>query len=135
VLPLYAGKALGRWRADVADRIERPLRRIVAVITVMALAVFVAHSGLASVELLGDRGWLAVIGVVVASLALGWLLGGSTQATRRSVITVCMSRNLALALLIARLSFPGRNVELAVFGVWWVLLGVGYLFALRRPLG
>lgn len=130
MLPLYAGKAVARRRADVADRIERPLRRIVAATTVAVLVVFVWRSGLASVALLGDRGWLAVGGVTVASVALGWLLGGRRSAPRRSLVVGGMSRNLALALLLAGLAFPGRHhVQLAVFGVWWILIGASYAFA------
>ncbi len=129
MVPLYAGKAVGRWRRELADRIERPLRAGVVVITVAALTVFLMHSGMRSIALLRDRGWLAAAGVAAASLALGWLLPGASPATRRALVAGAMSRNLALALLVAGLAIPGHQVQLAVFGVWWILVGASYVVA------
>jgi BASS family bile acid:Na+ symporter len=129
MVPLYAGKALGRWRGELADRLERPLRAGIVVIALAALTAFLLHSGLESVALLGDRGWLAAGGVAAASLALGWLLPGCSPATTRALVAGAMSRNLALALLLAGLTFPGHRVQLAVFGVWWILVGASYAVA------
>jgi BASS family bile acid:Na+ symporter len=136
MLPLYAGRAVARRRVDLAERIEQPLRRFVVLISFAALAVFLWHSGFASLEILGDRGWIAVAGVVIATLAFGWLLGGRQAQASRTIIVSGLSRNLALALLLAGLAFPGGHVQLAVFGVWWILVGASYLFAWicgRRP--
>jgi predicted Na+-dependent transporter len=58
----------------------------------------------------------------VTSLALGWLLGGPTSETRRSFAISAGARDLALALMMANLAFAERNVELATFAVWAVLL-------------
>jgi BASS family bile acid:Na+ symporter len=130
-LPLYAGKTLARRRAHTASRLERPLSSAVAVATFAVLAVLVWRSGLASLEILGDRGWLAVACVVAGSLALGWLFGGAGVGSRRALVATALSRNVALALLLAGLAFPERHhVQLAVFGIWWILLGAGYTFAL-----
>jgi BASS family bile acid:Na+ symporter len=129
LLPLYVGKALARWRGDLARRLERPLRIGVIVIALCVLGAFLADSGLASLELLGDRGWIAVLVLAALVLALGWLLSGPEAAVRRSLVIGGLSRNLALALLLASVAFPGRKVQLAVFGVWWVLFGVACLYA------
>ena len=130
-LPLYAGKMLARHRADTATRLRRPLASAVAVSSFAVLAVLVWRSGLASLEILGDRGWLAVAGVAATSLMLGWFFGGARVESRRALVAGGLSRNVALALLLAGLAFPGRHhVQLAVFGIWWILLGAGYTFAL-----
>jgi bile acid:Na+ symporter, BASS family len=130
-LPLYAGKLLARHRAETATRLRRPLESAVAAASFAVLAVFVWRSGLASLEILGDRGWLAVAGLAAAALALGWLLGGARVESRRALVVGGLSRNVALSLLLAGLAFPGRHhVQLAVFGVWWILLGVSYAFSL-----
>jgi BASS family bile acid:Na+ symporter len=128
-LPLEAGRALASSRADLADRLERPLRIAVVTVALFTLLAFLAESGLSSLELLGDRGWLAVIILAAGTLALGGLLGGSAAGVRRALAVGVISRNLALALLLAGHAFPARKVRLAVFGVWWLLLGAGYLFA------
>jgi predicted Na+-dependent transporter len=96
-LPLYVGRLVAGRRPDVADRLERPLAWMVAIATVAVLAVFLNRSGLASLELLGDRGWLAVAAVVAAALVLGWLLGGSRSESRRATVagTTCSSPCLA----------------------------------------
>jgi predicted Na+-dependent transporter len=129
MLPLYVGRSIARRRADLATQIEQPLRRFVVVATFAVLAAFLWHSGFTSLEILGDRGWIAVAGVMVATLLFGWLLGGRDPQAIRTLITSGLSRNLALALLVAGLAFPGGHVQLAVFGVWWIFLGAGYLFA------
>jgi predicted Na+-dependent transporter len=129
MLPLTLGKLIARRRADVAARLQKPLRRVVAVASVAALAAFVVRSGVPSLVLLGDRGWLAV-GIVAGALSLfAWLLGGAGGARRRALIACGLSSNLALALMLATLAFPDSHVPLAVFGVWLLLLGVGYGFA------
>lgn len=130
VLPLYAGQALGRWRRDVADRLDKPLRIVVTLAALAALAAFLARSGLASIELLGDRGWIAVLALALGTMALGRLVGGSPPGRRRALTVGGLSHNLALALLLARVAFPDGRVPLAVFGVWWLLLGASYVFAL-----
>jgi bile acid:Na+ symporter, BASS family len=130
VVPLYAGKLIARHRAAFAERVERPLRIFVTLVALATLAAFLAVSGLRSVELLGDRGWLVVLVFAAALLGLGWRLGGLAAFRRRALVIIGLSRNLALALLLAGIGFPGRRVHLAVFGVWWVLLGISYLFTL-----
>jgi bile acid:Na+ symporter, BASS family len=129
LVPLYAGDALARRRGEVAERLERALRPVVAVITVAVIVVLVVDSGVASLELLGDRGWLAVGAVAAAAMAMGALLAGRDAAIRRAFVVGAASRNLALALLVAGLAFPHTRVQLAVFGVWWIFVGAGYAYA------
>src|SRR5262245_185957 len=141
ILPLYAGKALARWRSETAARVERPLRTVTSVAAIAVLAAFLIETRLQGLAMLGDRGWLAVVILAAVSVALGGLLGGASTRVRRALIVGGLSRNLALALLVAGLAFPGRRVQLAVFGVWAILGGVAFLFAelvahrpLRRPI-
>jgi predicted Na+-dependent transporter len=128
LLPFYLGRAIGRRRPELARKIERPLANVVIAAMVLALVPHLARGGLESVALLGDRGWIAVGALIVATLAFGWMLGG------RTLIVGGLSRNLALALLFAEHAFPHSRVPLAVFAVWLLLAGAGSLLAiLARP--
>jgi BASS family bile acid:Na+ symporter len=137
VVPLYAGKALARWRGETARRIDRPLRIVATVAAVGALATFLFQTRFRGLAMIGDRGWLALLVLAAASVGLGWLLGGASTPARRTLTISVLSRNLALALLVAGMAFPGRNVQLAVFGVWATLAVIAYLFTelvAHRPL-
>ena len=137
IVPLYAGEALARWRGETAARVENPLRIVASVAAVAAVLAFLVETRFRGLIMLGDRGWLAVLLVAAASVALGWLLGGASSHARRAMTISVLSRNLALALLVAGLAFPGRHVQLAVCGVWAVLGGIAFLFAewvAHRPL-
>jgi BASS family bile acid:Na+ symporter len=130
ILPLTAGQALGRARPAVAARIERPLRVGVAIAAIAALCALLNASGVSSLRLLGDRGWLAVASLALTTLALGWLVGGPSPLRRRAIAVGGMSHNLALALLLAHVAAPNGHAQLAVFGVWWIFVGVSFAFAL-----
>jgi BASS family bile acid:Na+ symporter len=131
--PFVLGKLLRRRWIGVARRLMRPVRMLELASVVAVVAFVVVTHQIRSVLVIGGSGWLALVSVAGLSLALGWLLGGSSPGARRAIALSVNARNLALALVIARLAFSDRGVESVLFAVWLVLFVFGLAFALSTP--
>jgi BASS family bile acid:Na+ symporter len=129
LLPFLAGRTLRRRRPAFAAKLTRPFELACTVLVVAVLAVVAADGKLAALRWLGDIGWLAAVVFAAFALALGWLCGGPTTATRRSFSLLALGHDLALALALASLGFPHRHLGLPLSAIWLVTLGVGFLFA------
>jgi bile acid:Na+ symporter, BASS family len=129
VAPYVIGKQMWRWR-HLAERLTTPARLLELVSAVSVGAFLVARRELRNVLLIGGSGWLALLLVASVSLALGWLLGGSSPGPRRAIALSVDARNLALALLVAEVAFPERAVEPMVVAVWLLLTAFSVVAAL-----
>ena len=137
LVPYLAGKAVRRHRPALAEWLRRPVELAAVTFAVALFFSLVAHRELRSVFLLGGWGWLATLAFGFLALATGWLLGGPTPRTRRAFAITANGHDLALALVLAGLAFPGRAVQLATFGVWLILFACNAIFAVvagRRAL-
>lgn len=134
VAPLLAGKWVSRHRPSLAARIERPVTWLALGIGAVIVVILLVKGGTHSLELLGDRGWGAVLAVAIASFLLGALFGGRDERRRRTVGISANAKELALALTMASVAFPQGEVQLALFGVWstFTLLDLAYVAVLRR---
>ncbi|MCU1279299.1 MAG: transrane transport protein, partial [bacterium] len=130
VAPFVLGKLIRRRWSGVAQGLTRPVRMLEVASVVAVVAFVVVTHQIRSVLVIGGSGWLALVSVAALSLALGWLLGGSSPGARRAIALSVNARNLALALVIARLAFADRGVESVLFAVWLVLFVFGLGFAL-----
>jgi predicted Na+-dependent transporter len=59
------------------------------------------------IDLVGSFGFLALLLFVVGSLIIGWLLGGRDPAVRSVLGLGTAQRNVAAAILVTSLNFPG----------------------------
>ncbi len=59
------------------------------------------------VDLIGSRGFLALILFVIGSLLIGMIMGGRDPATRSVLGLGTAQRNVAAAILVTTLNFPG----------------------------
>jgi BASS family bile acid:Na+ symporter len=110
LVPLLIGLFItGAWPA-FAGGFKR-VAAVICVICIVTLLVLLAVPvGQAFSKLFGSHGLLAILLVVVVSLALGWFAGG-TDRGRRVVISMATGiRNPGMALLIANTSFAGTIV-------------------------
>ncbi|MFA9460635.1 bile acid:sodium symporter family protein [Thiohalorhabdus methylotrophus] len=110
VLPLGLGLLLRSQVPGLATRLAPP-----AVIT--GTLAFVAFIGFtlarrqANMAALEPWALLAMFGFILASLAIGWLLGGPEAPTRRVLATASSMRNVPFCLAVAQHSPPGINIE------------------------
>lgn len=136
LLPFYGGKWLGRRRRPFADSLRKAAHRVAIAMAMFTFAFVLAKDrGIAA--LLHDCGWVAVVGVSLIAPILGWLVGGRHDGARRTFAIGANASELALALVMANIVFPGRGVHTALFAIWSVrtLASVFLAAGLRRPPG
>jgi BASS family bile acid:Na+ symporter len=127
ILPWFTARLLRKWRPSLATKLVAPARWTALAATLALLVYVVAHHGLRVTLVLGWRGWVSVLVFGLVLLALGWLVGGSEPATRRSFALSTEARNLALALVIASIAVRDQTVLLSIFGAWLLLLALSWL--------
>ena len=135
MVPLTCGKIIRR-RTAMATRLQQPVHLVATASLVALLAIVIAQRGLRTLWLIGSRGWLATILIAAASIVIGWLIAGVDRRARITIAISANSRQLALALVLASVGFPERDVRLLVFGSWVLLemfnLAFAVLFARPR---
>lgn len=129
IVPLYAGKWLRRHRQALGTRMLRPAHAIAlgAMLAVFVTVLLKEDRGL--LEIASDRAWLAVALTGIAWPLLGWLLAAREDGARRAFSITADAREIALALLLASLAFPGGGVHTAIFGIWSIYAIVAMLLA------
>jgi bile acid:Na+ symporter, BASS family len=113
VLPLLAGFAIQRWAGALAGALRKPVA-LCAALSFPAVILLTMSVKSAATRAIGLPAVLALLLLVLGAMLAGWLLGGPDTATRRVLATGTGMRNAVVALLIARTSFPGSDVDLAV---------------------
>jgi BASS family bile acid:Na+ symporter len=118
LVPYYFGRWLRRTHEPTAARLLRPAQRTALVLALAAAVVVLVKGDRGVLQLLADRGWIAVGIIVIVSPLLGWLAGGARSADRRALSISANARELALALVLANLAYPNSGVHTALFGIW-----------------
>jgi BASS family bile acid:Na+ symporter len=106
MLPLGIGLAIHRYAPRLASNLSKPLGLLANVLLAGAVVVMLVNE-YESLALIRSRGWIGMILLVSASLAIGWSCGGTGRVTRKALAVVTASRNAAVALVIASNNFAG----------------------------
>jgi bile acid:Na+ symporter, BASS family len=106
MLPLGIGLAIHRYAPRLASNLSKPLGLLANVLLAGAVVVMLVNE-YESLALIRSRGWIGMILLVSASLAIGWSCGGPGRVTRKALAVVTASRNAAVALVIASNNFAG----------------------------
>jgi BASS family bile acid:Na+ symporter len=106
LLPLCVGLAVRHWRPALAARLKTPADRLSMVLNLATLAVVLAvqFDMLVAIPI---RAFAGMSALVLAGLAVGWLLGGPGRETRTAMAMATAVRNVGVSLVIATKSFPG----------------------------
>ncbi len=130
--PLAIGLALRRWRPAVADRLRRPAELASKVLNalVIGLILVARFQTLAAIR---PAAYLGMLALLLASLAVGWLLGGPADATRRALTLTTALRNVGLGLVIATGAFAGTQAETAVLAYGLFAVVAALVVALCWP--
>lgn len=131
VLPLLAGFALQRWAGSLAGTLRKPVA-LCAALSFPAVILLTMSVKSAATRAIGLPAVLALLLLVVGGMLLGWLLGGPDTATRRVLATGTGMRNAVVALLIARTSFPGSDVDLAVLAFSALMVPPNLVFTIYQ---
>ena len=113
LLPLAAGLAIHHWLPRLTDRIVRPLSVVANVMLLVLIGLILAtqYETLAAIKL---RGWTGMSLLFVASLAVGWLCGGTDAAIRKAMAVTTSGRNAAVGLVIVTSNFADTPAVTAV---------------------
>lgn len=127
LVPLLAGMFVGERFPAFAPRLVRPLHVafLVAVLVLLALLAPKILHGILTV--FGSNGMLAMLTLVLLSIATGWLLGGPFAENRRILALGTALRNVGLCALIAS-RFPGAGVAATVMTYFLIQFLITTLF-------
>lgn len=134
-LPLGVGLAIRAGLPGVANRLLAPAQLVSKVLSVLVVVVIVV----AQFHLLTEirpRAYAGMLSLLAATLAAGWLLGGSRSDERKAMTLTTALRNIAVGLVIATGAFPGTPAVTAILAYGVVeLTGALLLAALwgRQP--
>jgi len=114
LLPLSGGLALNRWKRAVIRRTATPVRflNLGLLLAVCFVVVPVHWHGL---MIFGWRALAGMAAVFLASIIIGWLMGGPGTAQRKALVFNTTIRNIPAAMAVASASFPGSAAIAAVF--------------------
>ena len=106
LIPLGIGLAVRHSRPKLAERLSKPAKMLSTLLNLVAFSVIIVVQFhlLESIKAIGFAGMLAL---VIATLVVGWLLGGPGSGQRTAMGFSTAVRNVGVSLVIATASFPG----------------------------
>jgi len=123
LLPLFGGICVRERRPALADKLKRPADRVSAALNFCVLGfIVVAH--FQTLMAIRAKAFVGMLGLVVASMATGWLIGETGSENRKTMGFSTSVRNVAVGLVIATASFPGTPAVMAVlaFGLFQTIV-------------
>jgi BASS family bile acid:Na+ symporter len=132
ILPLGLGLLLRRWQPDLTARLRGPLERL-ANLLLLALTVLVLVKTaplLTSFITANLLALAAMAAMVVAALAIGYVLAGPGRQERTTTALVTSMRNPGLALLFASIyapQLPTVKLAVLVYLLVTVILSIPFL--------
>ncbi len=129
LLPLLAGMfLLGRMPA-ASMKLAKP----VALVGVVAFVAFMVVTSSSRKSAAADIGLPAVIGMllfILASMVIGWFMGGPTRELRQLLASATSMRNAALCLAIVHASAPGHPVLVPLIAFSLLMVPPNMLFTI-----
>jgi BASS family bile acid:Na+ symporter len=132
LLPLGIGLALKSRYEELAARVKPVLDQISNLSLVLLVLLITAANIDKVLEVFGTRGILAGLLFIALGFAIGWLLGGPGNDTRRVLALGTAQRNIAAALVVGSQSFSDPRVVVMVIVV--AIVGLIILMPLSRAL-
>ena len=127
LLPLAVGMALRALWPSFASRWSETLLGTAGIV-LMACGVLLLISHYELLLLTHWLGFVALVALMLAALAIGHLLGGPTADDRTALAIACATRHIGIALLVAT-AFPGPRtaVLIAVYVAASAAVSIPYL--------
>jgi BASS family bile acid:Na+ symporter len=132
LLPLAVGLALKAYYGAMAARVK-PALDWISNVSLILLVLLISAANIDKVlDVFGTRGILAGLLFIALGFAIGWLLGGPGNDTRRVLALGTAQRNIAAALVVGSQSFSDPKVVVMVIVV--AIVGLIILMPLSRAL-
>lgn len=135
MLPLLIGLAVHHWWPVRAGRLRRP-SILLANVLFCAVVAFYLIRDFAALRTLPLPSLAAMFFMTIASIIIGWLLGGPDRATRQSLALGTSVEFTGLALLIITATFPDSPAAIAVVAFALIMIVTNTALALywnRQP--
>jgi BASS family bile acid:Na+ symporter len=113
LLPLCIGVAVRHWRPALAESLQKPANLISKILNLAAVGLILVVQSHLLTEI-RPRGIVGMVALLIASMATGWLLGGTATDTRRAMAVTTSLRNVGVGLVIAAGAFEGTPAITAV---------------------
>lgn len=127
LLPLLLGHLLRRRAAGVANMLSKPML-LISNLSFIATILLSLSLNRQATKAIGTKGVVAMLLLIIASLAVGWLLGGPERGTRRVMAVNTSMRNVALCLVISTRAFSTPDVHVAVLAFAALMVPPNMLF-------
>jgi predicted Na+-dependent transporter len=109
LVPLSIALAVRANWPDLAAEYQPVLAKTSTVAVIVLVVVGLGLNVDNALDLVGTRGFVAIVGLVVVSCAVGWAVGGRDPGTRSVVALGTGQRNLSAALVVATQNFAGTQ--------------------------
>ena len=119
--PLLVGLLVRRLARGFAERVAGPLSKIAMIVLLLGVLPILVKAWPAVQSLIGDGTLMATTLFVVAGVLVGHLLGGPAPEDRVVLALATASRHPAIALTIAKSTFPEEKLVAAAI-VWFLLV-------------
>ena len=106
LLPLFAGLYVRQRHPAAADRLRRP-GNLVGTLLNLALLGTILAAQFPMLAAIRPRGYAGMLALLAAAVASGWLVGGSSPKSRKTLTFTTSVRNVGVGLVIVTSSFPG----------------------------
>jgi BASS family bile acid:Na+ symporter len=129
VAPLIVGRVLQKLIPDQAPKLGLWLGRLSIVIFIIA-AVTAGRYKSPAIKLMGTNGIAAIVVLILAAWAVGWLLGGPEIRNRKVLAISSSMRNIGVCLPIASNYFTGTEVTVPMLAFSGIMIPMNMVFAL-----
>lgn len=131
--PILLGLVISFVVPSLADQLHPPVQRLSDYTFVALIVLLLAVYSDSMVSLFGTGTLGVSAATVIASLLLGYGLGGPTLETQEVLATTTAARNTAVALFIATTGFSDPNVLTTVLGFSFIgAVGSGLIVSVWR---
>ena len=136
LLPLLLGLLVRHWRPQLADSLLGPFELVSKILSLSVAGLILAtqYPMLAEIRM---RGFVGMLILLAASLAIGWLAGGAGSDNRKTMALTTSLRNVGVGLVIVTGNFAGTPAVSAalaygivevlgslLLALWWGRKGV-----------
>jgi BASS family bile acid:Na+ symporter len=113
LLPLAAGIGLRAGRPAFATRLSSPAKRLSLLLNLATISLIVATQIRTFLDI-RPAAFGGMLVLLFASIAAGWLLGGTRREVRKTMALATSLRNVGVSMVIAADSFPRTPALTAV---------------------
>ena len=106
LMPLVAGLMLNHWRPRFAQMLLNPLE-LVSKIMNLSVAGLILSSQFHMLTEIRIRGFAGMLLLLIGSLVIGWVAGGSGRDNRKTMALTTSLRNVGVSLVIVTSNFAG----------------------------